>query len=262
MDSNIIHVISFSGGMGSFVEAVLCVEEFGKDNVLLLFADTLTEDPDLYRFRNECVDYLGCPIKILCAGESVWNLFERRKFIANTRVDICSSELKRKPLNEWLKLNFSPESVEMHLGIDYTESHRLIEVKQRMLPYVYRSLLVERGYFVPKDWSLSVGIEPPLLYSLGFAHNNCGGFCVKAGLGQFKQLFEKLPERYKYHEEKEQKVLALGGLPFLRKTIKKEKRYISLKEYRIEYLETGLAEEDRFDIGGCACALPSINDKD
>ena len=44
------HIVSFSGGMGSFAEAKSCVDKFGKENVSLLFADTLGEAPDLYRF--------------------------------------------------------------------------------------------------------------------------------------------------------------------------------------------------------------------
>lgn len=33
-----------------------------------------------------------------------------------------------------------------------------------------------------------LGIKPPRLYSMGFAHNNCGGFCVKAGKGHFFEI--------------------------------------------------------------------------
>ena len=40
------HIVSFSGGMGSFAEAKSCVDKFGKENVLLVFADTLMEDED------------------------------------------------------------------------------------------------------------------------------------------------------------------------------------------------------------------------
>ena len=51
------HIVSFSGGMGSFAEAYYCVQEFGKENVVLLFCDTLTEDPDLYRFVDDCIKF-------------------------------------------------------------------------------------------------------------------------------------------------------------------------------------------------------------
>jgi hypothetical protein len=145
---------------------------------------------------------------------------------------------------------------EVHVGIDFSEHHRLTRVQQYMAPSVYRSTLVEDGRIISKDFSEQFGIKRPRLYTLGFSHNNCGGFCVKAGLGHFKTLHEALPERYMWHEEKEQELLALGYKPFLRKRQDNTTRYISMREYRKEFLETGKAEEDKFDIGGCACALP------
>jgi len=268
------HVVSFSGGMGSFAEAYYCVQEFGKENVVLLFCDTLTEDPDLYRFIEECVKFLDCRFVRISKEKTIWELFTEHKFIANSLVDICSRVLKRDLMNkEWLpdnygitvyrhQLPYKSLSCEVHLGIDFSEHHRLTRVQENMYPKTYRSLLVEKGLIVPKDFSEQFDIRRPYLYTLGLPHNNCGGFCVKAGLGQFKLLFEQLPERYKEHEDKEQEVIAIGGLPFLKKTTKGKKRYLSMKQYREEYLEQGKAEEDKYDIGGCACALPLGDDED
>ena len=281
---SIKHIVSFSGGMGSFAEAKSCVDKYGKDNVLLLFADTLMEDEDLYRFKDETTKFLGCELVSLCYGQTPWELFETEKFVGNSRVDLCSRKLKRELLNNWIVANYGytasthvqrdngtycyyvngePITIEeprlraeIHLGIDYSEGHRLARVQERMRPYIYRSTLVEEGRIVPKDFSEQFGIARPRLYTLGFSHNNCGGFCVKAGLGHFKLLYEKLPERYKEHEDKELTLAkTCGTLPFLRKRTNGVTRYITLKVYREEFLEVGKAEEDKFDIGGCACAL-------
>jgi len=261
------HIVSFSGGMGSFAEAYACVEAFGKENVLLLFADTLMEDEDLYRFKDEVVSFLGCEIITLCYGLNIWELFKKEKFIGNSRLDICSRVLKRTLLNDYIVKNYTAINKELpypniiyncnvHLGIDFSEYHRLTEVQRHMAPMIYRSLLVENGIIVPKDYSEKFGIKKPRLYSLGFSHNNCGGFCVKAGLGHFKLLFEKMPERYAWHEQQEQETIAIGGRPFLKKTHTGVIEYISLKKYRLKFLEPGLAEEYTYDIGGCSCALP------
>jgi hypothetical protein len=262
------HIVSFSGGMGSFAEAYYCVQEFGKENVVLLFCDTLTEDPDLYRFVDECVKLLDCRFVRLSREKDIWTLFKENRFIANSRLDLCSRVLKRDLMSKvWLPDNYGITvyedgypveslSCEVHLGIDFSEHHRLTTVQKHMYPKIYRSLLVERGYIIPKDFSEQFNIKRPYLYTLGFAHNNCGGFCIKAGLGHFKTLFEKLPEHYAYHEKQEAETISLGALPFLKKTTKGIKRYITMREYREEYLEQGKAEEDKYDIGGCACALP------
>lgn len=278
------HIVSFSGGMGSFAEAKSCVDKYGKENVLLLFSDTLMEDEDLYRFLVETVAFLDCELVTLVQGKTPWGLFEEQRFVANSRMDICSRKLKREPLNKWIGDNYGITvneqikrsdgtlcflsngkpllrpvrklNAEIHLGIDFSEHHRLTTVQEKMKPWVYRSTLVEEGRIVPKDYSEQFGIRKPRLYSLGFGHNNCGGFCVKAGLGHFKTLFEVMPERYAEHEAKELELAnKYKTLPFLKKTINGKVHYLTMKDYRENYLEQGKAEEDKFDIGGCACAL-------
>jgi hypothetical protein len=280
------HIISFSGGMGSFAEAKSCVDKFGKENVLILFADVLMEDADLYRFVDECVSFLDCEFVRVSLEKTPWDLFKEIRFIGNTIVDRCSSDLKRDLLIGWIdekygidlevplynidgtvRLNIYGEvlthkvrslsDAEVHLGIDFSEHHRLSRLQKYMYPKVYRSTLVEDGRIVPKDFSEQFGIRKPFLYTLGFAHNNCGGFCVKAGLGQFKKLYEELPERYTWHEQQEQETLALGAKPFLRITRNGKKRYITMKEYKEEFLEQNKADEFKYDLGGCGCALPS-----
>ena len=282
------HIVSYSGGMGSFAEAKECVDRYGKENVTLLFADTLMEDIDLYRFLNETVEFLGCELEVLSHGKDVWGVFEDTKFVGNSRVDICSRVLKRDIINNYIttkygvkervyitkddgspvltktgrkqyRSSFLPkEDVEIHLGIDATEGHRLTAVQERMAPWKYVSTLVEDGIFVYKNFSEQFGIKKPRLYDLGFSHNNCGGFCVKAGLGHFKILYEMLPDRYKEHEEKEERLRRIYGTkPFLKKTKKGETEYLYLKDYREKYLEKGDAGQFEFDYGGCGCALPS-----
>lgn len=51
----------FSGGAGSWGAAKRTVERHGPDDVLLLFADTLIEDEDLYRYLEEAAANVGAP---------------------------------------------------------------------------------------------------------------------------------------------------------------------------------------------------------
>lgn len=278
------HIVSFSGGMGSFAEAKSCVDKYGKENVLLLFADVHMEDSDLYRFVQETKEFLDCELVVLDMGKSPWELFKERRFIGNSRIDICSSELKRNPLIKWIddlygvnievplkRLDGTDltnvqgivmtrtvralKDAEVHLGIDFSEHHRLTRLQGYMRPKVYRSTLVEEGKIIRKDYSEQFGIKRPFLYTLNFAHNNCGGFCVKAGLGQFKKLYEELPDRYAFHEQQEQETLSLGAKPFLTKYKNGRKTYLTMKQYREQYLEKGKADEFKHDLGGCGCAI-------
>ena len=102
----------------------------------------------------------------------------------------------------------------------------------------------------------SQGVREPRLYGAGFEHNNCGGFCVKAGLGQMVHLLNTLPERYREHEKKELEFQKFIGsdVTILGETRNGERRNLTLRELR-QRAEAG--EEFRFKKGtACACLNP------
>jgi hypothetical protein len=100
----------------------------------------------------------------------------------------------------------------------------------------------------------SLGIKRPRLYEYGFSHNNCGGFCCRAGQGHFAKLLEQMPERYAYHEQKEQEFIEFieKDVSMLTKMKKGVKYNYTLKQLR-EDIEAKSKEIDMDDIGGCGC---------
>lgn len=52
---NLKAFVNFSGGLGSWAASKLAVEQYGRENVTLVFSDTLIEDDDLYRFLPQAV---------------------------------------------------------------------------------------------------------------------------------------------------------------------------------------------------------------
>lgn len=253
------HLVSFSGGMGSFAEAVSCVEKFGKENVTTLFADTLIEDKDLYRFMDECVAFLDCEYIRICEGRTPFQVFEDVKFMGNSRIDPCSRVLKRDFIDSYIGKNYKPDEVEIHLGIDYTEEHRLKRLVKRKEPYIYRSTLIEDGRIIHKDFSKQYGIKPPRLYSFGLGHNNCGGFCPKAGMAHYEKLLKGDRDQYIKYEELEDGVYKKNpsAKPFLRMNVEGKLRYLTLKQFR-QGIEAGtmqLTFDDLLDFGGCGCAV-------
>lgn len=206
--SSLKYLIQFSGGVGSFAAACWAVSQHGRDNVELLFADTMMEDEDLYRFVDDCVNYLKVPLHVVKDGRDPWQVFNDVKFLGNSRVDPCSRILKRELCKGWVKNNYPDvSSVRIVLGIDWTEEHRVKNFVRWWNPYTGIAPLVEdktydKNKFMHK-MQTSFGIKIPRLYTLGFPHNNCGGFCVKAGKAHFLHLLSTLPDRYRYHEERE-----------------------------------------------------------
>lgn len=256
-------IVLYSGGMGSFLATYLLKIQNPGAKILLYFNDTKYEDPDLYRFLKETVDWLKLPLLDDSDGRSVWELFEDEKFVGNSRVDICSRVLKRDRSQFFIKKNFKPDEVKIVLGIDWTEIHRLENAKPHWEPYKLIAPLCDyKGdkKYLEKIVLAESGIKRPKLYDLGFAHNNCGGRCVKQGLAGFRLLYEKMPERYLEMEtqQEETKKKFPQTKPFLKKQVNGVTYYLSLKDYREQYLLDITHQptfDEQYDFGGCACAL-------
>ena len=84
--------------------------------------------------------------------------------------------------------------------------------------------------------------------------SNCGGFCVKSGQAQFALLLKHFPERYKYHEDMEQKFREKTGkdVAIMRKMTNYERKPMTMKQFR-EWIEAGKSY-DVHEFGGCGCA--------
>lgn len=200
------HIIFYSGGIGSWAAAKRVVEKHGKENVILLFTDTMMEDSDLYRFINETVAEMDVEYVYLADGRTPWEVFKDIKYLGNSRIAQCSHFLKQKLAKKWIKENYKPDECVLYLGIDWTEAHRTVAPAKNYAPYKVEYPMCEEPYMTKGEMIEqleSLGIKQPELYKLGFSHNNCGGFCVRAGQGHFANLLKKKPELYKYHEERE-----------------------------------------------------------
>jgi hypothetical protein len=246
----------FSGGVGSWAAARRVKEQHPDDDLVLVFADTKTEDEDLYRFLSEAARNLDAELVELEDGRDVWQVFKDKRHIGNTRIANCSHLLKQVPTRKWLENTYVPAEVVVYVGIDWTETHRVAKIVESYKPYHAEAPLTEPPYLSKDDMLAALakeGIKPPRLYSLGFAHNNCGGFCVKAGQGQFKLLLETFPERYAHHEQREQELRSYldKDVAILRDRRGEETSPLTLKALRERVeLQQPLDIED---IGGCGC---------
>lgn len=299
-DATVRHVVMFSGGVGSFAAADRVVGQHGRD-VTLVFADTLIEDADLYRFLIEAAAFLtgkaglgevsGLAARAantppssdmmrrrahldslrsatrtvipglvwIADGRTPWEVFRDERFLGTARVAQCSRELKQKMVDGWLEVNRSATDTIVHVGIDWTEEHRLVRLRARRgaQGWDYRAPLCdppihskEAGF----QRLAEVSIKPPRLYGLGFSHNNCGGGCVRAGVGHFSHLYRTLPAVYAEWEAGEagmRKFLERDDIAILRDRTGGETKPLTLVQLR-RRLDAGHTP-DLFDIGGCGC---------
>lgn len=253
-----LHVIMYSGGAGSWATAKRVAANVSGE-VVLLFADTKMEDEDLHRFLDQSSESLGLELVTIADGRDPWQVFTDVRFMGNTRVDPCSRVLKRELLDRWMIDNCDPETTTIHLGIDWQEAHRYRAAKGRMSGWEVRAPMVDAS-FLTKDGMLDAmradGIEPPRLYAMGFPHNNCGGFCVKAGQAHFRLLLEKMPERYAYHEAQEEALRRHleKDVAVMRDRSGGETKPLTMRAFR-ERIQGG-DEYDQYDWGGCGCFSP------
>lgn len=284
----------FSSGISSWAAARRHVEENGLGGFVLLFADTFIECDDNYRFlieaaaqiagvsvpncayesipsltnirkRKEHLQRIACEVqeripilRWIWDGRTPWEVMQAVRMIGNTRVDPCSKLLKRDLLRKWLETNCAPDSCSVLIGLSWEEMERLERVQERALPWVYRGPLAEKPWLSKKAtlaWAESEGLRPPAMYDQGFAHANCGGFCIKAGQGSFKLLLEQHPERYSYHEAQELKLREiLGDHAILRDRRGGVTKPMSLEVFRKRLSKDG-DDCEKFELGGCGCGV-------
>lgn len=257
-------IVMFSGGLGSWMTAKRVAERHGTDQMVLLFADVSSgrsphvgEDEDTYRFITEAAANVGGQFVTVKDGRDIWQVFRDDRFLGNTRLANCSKFLKQKPCREWLEANHDPADTTVYVGIDWSESHRLPAIEAGWAPYRVEAPLTEPPYLDRDDMLAALeaaGIQVPRLYRAGFAHNNCGGFCVRGGQAQMELLLREHPDRYAFHEAEEQKLRDHLGkdIAILRDRTNGTVTPLTLTKFR-ERIEDQPSMFDPLDVGGCGC---------
>ena len=255
------HVVSFSGGVGSWATGRRVAQKYGTDDLVLLVADTNTEADDWRPFVDAChADIGGELIMLDNDGKDIWDTFKDARFIGNSRVDVCSRVLKREPLRAWFEETCDPENTIVYLGFDWTEEHRLHRARPYWEPWHIESPLCDPPYLQKAELLEeldSVGIPRPKLYAAGFPHNNCGGACVKGGQAQWRRLLFTDPRRYAYHEDKEEEMREFldKNISILRDRTGGESTPLTLRSFR-ERITKEPSLFDKDDGDACSCMTP------
>jgi hypothetical protein len=253
------------------------------------------EDEDSYRFIREAAANVGGELVTVSDGRDIWQVFHDDRFLGNSRLANCSKFLKQKPCRDWLDANCDPAETTLYVGLDWSEPHRIpanrlgyahgfdrpcVDIKA-CLAYINGVPGVEpcKRHLGDRAWHVEFpmteapyldktqmmaaceaeGIEIPRLYRAGFAHNNCGGFCVRGGQAQMELLLREHPERYAFHEAEEQKLRDYLGkdVAILRDRTGGTVTPLTLRAFR-ERLEGQADLFDPLDVGGCGCFTEDV----
>lgn len=254
------HIVQFSFGEMSWYTARLVAERHGTSDLILLFADTKSEDEDTYRWGRQAAANVGGTLVEIADGRDVWELFFDQRMIGNTRADLCSRVLKRELCRGWMEAHHpDPRECTLYVGIHWEEAERLESVRANWRPYRVKSPLCEKPWLPASEIRAAAqreGLGVQRLYRLGFLHANCGGACVKGGQAQWAHLLRTMPERFAFHEGRERAFRARTGKDV---AILRDRRGGTTKPLTLEALrmrvEAG-GELDLFDWGACNCFAP------
>jgi hypothetical protein len=189
----------FSDGAASAVATMLDVKEHGVEAGPVVICDTGAEDEDNHRFRAECQAWFGCEITIIKSEKyaSVFDVWQRRRYISGHSGAPCSSEMKFVP-----RLNFEQPG-DIHIfgyTADASDMTRAKRLASEFLPGCFETPLIDKGITKANCLALleGAGIELPRTYAMGFSNANCLKFgCAKAQSPSYWALFRKcFPDRF------------------------------------------------------------------
>lgn len=261
-----------SGGVGSWLAAKVDMDAHPDADHRFVFADTLYEDADCYRFLVLSVghllghddmswvpaiedfpdyrvdpampieEYVGNPewrsflanlrdqallrlpkLTWLVEGRDIWEIMRDEKLLGNSRFDPCSKIAKRRLLDRWMDANADPANDIYTIGIGPHEKHRFTALAERKkkagwtftAPLIGEETVPFEGevYWAGMEdmYLKRAHLDRPRLYLLDYIHNNCGGFCIKAGHSHWLNRLRQQPDRFHYDAMMEAKLIAYVG---------------------------------------------------
>lgn len=192
-------VVWFSCGAASAVAAKLAVQKYPDAHVVYcdLFA---SEHPDNRRFFQDVERWIGKPIEVIRSKKfiTIEDSFEpptwKKGFMSGPRGAQCTREMKKVPRQDYQLPN------DLHIfGLTADEEKRIVKFEKGNPDLECEWILRDNGY--TKDQCYGIlkweKIELPIMYLLGFDHNNCM-CCVKASSAVYWDMCRKLfPEVFR-----------------------------------------------------------------
>ena len=231
-----MHVVQYSGGIGSWATARRVAARYGPDDMILRFADTHVEEPSLYAFLRESAAQLGARLVSVADGRTPFEVYWDVRFLGNSRLAPCSRILKQVPARRWLTAHCDPVTTRVYVGIDASEARRIPAIRLGWSPWTVEFPLADEPGLTKEVMlaeARALGLRPPDAYAEGFAHANCAGMCVRAGQKHWLRLLEIHPDRFGEAERQERRFRRRFGDVAILKQIRGGRSYpLPLAELR------------------------------
>lgn len=184
-------IVWFSCGAASAIASKLAVEKYKDCEVL--YCDTLaSEHPDNKRFLEDVSRWIGKEIKIIKSEKfkDVDDVIAKTRYMSGISGARCTIELKKKPREMYQRIDdihiFGFTADEQKRADRFDDNNNLNTEWILIDNKIYK----DDCYRILKE----ANIELPMMYKLGFEHNNCIG-CVKStSTGYWNKIRKLFPE--------------------------------------------------------------------
>jgi hypothetical protein len=183
-------VVWVSAGAASAVAAKLVLAQ---GPAVLAYTDPGSEHSDNARFLNDLEGWYGQEIVRLHSDryKDTWDLWEQTRFLVGQGGARCTADLKRK-----LRFGFQMPDDRQVFGYtaDKAELLRAKRAEDANPEVDWWWPLIEAGLLKTDCLAMveRAGITLPVMYQLGYDHNNCIG-CVKGGIGYWNKIRQDFP---------------------------------------------------------------------
>lgn len=196
MDSTGRIVVWYSCGAASAVAAKLTIKDYGASHEIVIARCVVAEEhPDNDRFAADCEKWFGLPIVNLIAeeyGGSVHNVIAKKRYIGNSQGAPCTRLLKKE-----VRLAFQQPTDTHVFGYCVEERKRF----DRFLDSNnIKCLTPLMDYYMTHANCLGflheAGLKLPVMYKLGYQHNNCIGCVKSSGAGYWNKIRLDFPAEF------------------------------------------------------------------
>lgn len=191
----------FSCGAPSAVMTKILLKEY--PDTRIAYCDTGSEHPDNMRFLMDCEKWFGRKVEGLKGDyDSVDEVIDDRKYLAGINGAPCTAELKRVPRLRYQEMD---DIQAMGYTTDERKRAKRFTKNNPELNVIYPLIKMGMSEYDCHALLREIGIELPVMYKLGFRHNNCLG-CVKSGSAKYWDLTRRhFPEVFQRRCEQSRK---------------------------------------------------------
>ena len=185
----------FSCGAASAVATKLALAQYAGQEIVVARCIVREEHLDNNRFAADCEKWFGHPITNMINEKyngSIFEVFGKRGYISGIGGAPCTMLLKKKVREDFQLPTdthvFGYCAEEQDRWDSFLDANNIDAI----------SPLMERGLEHSDCLAMvqNAGIELPVMYKLGYKHNNCVGCCKASGAGYWNKIRTDFPEAF------------------------------------------------------------------